>query len=772
MRIIISEKANAAKKIAQFLAEGPVREGKHRSVPHHTFTWRGEECVSVGLKGHVLNLEYPEEYSNWQKVEPSALIDAEIRKSVSEKGVAEAVRALSKKADAIIIATDFDREGELIGVEALSLAFEANPGLMDHVQRSRFSALTKGEVTRAFDELVEVSTELAAAGEARQDIDLIWGATLTRWVSRATKRYGSAFLSVGRVQSPTLVLIAERERERRAFIAEPYWEIEASLRNGEAFTARHATARFWEEAAARSAHENLTDVARVTEVKEKSATRPAPIPFNTTGFLSAAANIGISPSRAARLAEDLYTDGYLSYPRTDNTVYPVSLDLREVLGELKRVEGVGPYAEKLLSSEKLSPTRGKKETTDHPPIYPTGYASKNALRDDQWKIYQLVVRRFLATLSAPAKTLRTTVRLESGGEPLVSGGTVVTQEGWLAVYPYGRRPDEEIPSLSEGQEVQVTGTELLSKETQPPGRYGQGRLLRLMEELGLGTKATRPSIIQNLYDRGYVHDDPLVPTETGIAVAYALKDFASEIATHEMTAELERSMDQISEGSISKDTVVDESRDVLRRVYEHLESSEEQFADIVWDGIRGDSILGPCKKCGENLTIRKAKKSGKRFAGCSGYPDCDQTYSLPPRGEIVSLGTLCEECGSPEVKVLGGRRPWITCIDLQCPKQQEKRKVAAEAKAAKAEAAEAAKAAKAASNGDEEGGEGVSKTQKKTTAKPASKTRKPAGTRARAKTSTTAKANGKTSTRANTKANGKTKAVEEAGTQELEKSTT
>jgi DNA topoisomerase I len=727
MRLIISEKANAAKKIAQFLAEGPVKEGKHRSVPHHTFEWGDEECVSVGLKGHVLNPEYPEEYSNWQKVEPSNLIDAEIQKSVSEKGVAEAVRSLSKKADRVVIATDFDREGELIGVEALSLAFEANPSLVDHVERARFSALTKGEVTRAFDELVEVSRDLAAAGEARQDIDLIWGATLTRWVSRATKRYGSAFLSVGRVQSPTLVLIAERERERRAFVPEPYWEIEANLKNGEAFTARHAHGRFREEDAARTAYEKLTEIATITEVKEKSATRPAPIPFNTTGFLAAAAGIGISPSRAARLAEDLYTDGYISYPRTDNTVYPSSVDLREVLGQLRRAEEVGPYVEKLLEKGKLSPTRGKKETTDHPPIYPTGRASKGALRDDQWKIYQLVVRRFLATLSAPAKTLRTTVRLESGGEPLISGGTVVTQEGWLAVYPYGRRPDEEMPSLSEGQEVKVEAKDLLAKETQPPGRYGQGRLIRLMEDLGLGTKATRPSIIQNLYDRGYVHDDPLVPTETGIAVAQALKDFASEIATHEMTAELERSMDEISEGKTSKDVVVDESRDVLRRVYEHLENSEEEFADIVWGGIREDSVLGPCKKCGRNLTIRRARKSGKRFAGCEGYPECDQTYSLPPRGEIIPLGTLCEACGSPEIKVVGGRRPWITCIDMSCSKQQERRKAAAEAKAARTEA-------DGEGNGSVKGSERASSTTRKKGApksslkKSSAKTRKkPAG---------------------------------------------
>jgi DNA topoisomerase I len=679
MRLIISEKANTAKKVSQFLAEGPVKEGKHRSVPHQTFTWKGEETVSVGLKGHVLNPEFPEQYSNWQKVEPRELIDAEILKSVSEKGVADAVKSLSKKADRVVIATDFDREGELIGVEALSLVFEANPKLVDHVERARFSALTPGEVNRAFDELIEVSRDLAEAGEARQDIDLIWGATLTRWVSRATKRYGPAFLSVGRVQSPTLVLIAEREKERRAFVPVPYWELEVNLKNGEPFTVRHGTARFDEEARVNEAYENVADEATVTEVNQKSATRKPPTPFNTTAFLTAASSLGYSPSRAARLAEDLYTDGYISYPRTDNTVYPKSLDLREVLGYLTRVEGAGPYAEKLLQKGEISPTRGKKETTDHPPIYPTGHATKGAMRDDQWKIYQLVVRRFLATLSEPSKSLRTTLRFDSGGEPLTTGGTVVTEEGWLGVYPYSRRADEEIPDLKEGDVVKVIGKEILAKETQPPGRYGAGRLINVMEDLGLGTKATRPNIIQNLYDRGYVHDDPLVPTEKGVKVAEALTDFASEIASHEMTAELEKSMDAISEGKISKDSVVDKSRDVLRRVYDHLQDVETEFADIVWEGIRTDETLGKCPESGHDLIVRRSRKSRKRFVGCSGYPDCNVTYPLPQRGEIIPLGTTCDACGSPEIKVLGGKRPWVTCINMDCPKKLAQKEAAEKA---------------------------------------------------------------------------------------------
>ncbi|MDQ3941649.1 MAG: DNA topoisomerase I, partial [Actinomycetota bacterium] len=495
-----------------------------------------------------------------------------------------------------------------------------------------------------------------------------------------TKRYGSAFLSVGRVQSPTLVLIAERERERRAFVPVPYWELEVNLKNGELFTVRHQIERFEDEARAKRAYENVADTATVVEVEQKSATRRPPTPFNTTAFLTAAANIGISPSRAARIAEDLYTDGYISYPRTDNTVYPRSLDLREVLGYLGSVEGVGQYAQRLLSQEKLSPTRGKKETTDHPPIYPTGYASKKSMRDDRWKIYQLVVRRFLATLSTPAKTLRTALRFDSGGEPLVTGGTVVTEEGWLGVYPYSRRADEEIPNLDEGDVVQVIGKEILSKETQPPGRYGAGRLINVMEDLGLGTKATRPNIIQNLYDRGYVHDDPLVPTEKGMAVAQALTDFASEIASYEMTAELERSMDEISEGKVSKDSVVDSSRDVLRRVYDHLQNSETEFADIVWEGIRTDETIGKCPESGHDLIIRRNRKSRKRFVGCTGYPDCRVTYPLPQRGEIIPLGTQCDACGSPEIKVLGGKRPWVTCINMECPKKQEQREAAEKAK--------------------------------------------------------------------------------------------
>ena len=475
-----------------------------------------------------------------------------------------------------------------------------------------------------------------------------------------------------------------------------------ALQNGEAFTARHDTARFWEEEPARAAYENLTDTARVTEVKEKSATRPAPVPFNTTGFLSAAANIGISPSRAARLAEDLYTDGYISYPRTDNTVYPGTLDCARFWDPLEGRRG-WTVREKLLHKRGALADARQKETTDHRrSTHRPRFQGRAA--EMQWKIYQLVVRRsfWLPSARRPRPCSRRCLWSRRGASGRGRHGR--TQEGWLAYNPTAAG-GRGMPSLSEARgEGDRTS---FCEGTQPPSDR-TGRLIRLMEILGSARRRrARPS--SRTSTPGHVHDDPLVPTETGIAFAgpHGLRLGDSHPRDDRR---LERSMDEISEGKVSKDSVVDRSRDGLRQVDGNLESSQEEFADIVRSGIREDSVLGPCKKCGRNLTVRRARKSGKRFAGCEGYPECDQTYSLPPRGEIIPLGTLCEACGSPEIKVVGGRRPWITCIDMQCPKQQERRKAAAEAKAAKAEAKATAGPE---SNGSTEGGERVSKTTRK-----------------------------------------------------------
>jgi DNA topoisomerase I len=709
MRLIVTEKDNSAKKIAQILSAGIAKESKSYGIPFYQWeNEQGGECV-IGLKGHLMNPVFPEGYSEWRKVEPRELIDAHLAKEPIQQNVHKALRKQAKDADSVVIATDYDREGELIGLEALEEVVAVNERLATGVKRARFSALTKEEIEHAFGNLVELSEPLAKAGEARQDIDLIWGATLTRFISLATGRLGSQFLSVGRVQSPTLAIVVERELERRAHVAKPYWEVFAAFDHPDGeFMAHHKVDKFWDEVEAKGALANTKTPGVVRSVESKRNTRRPPAPFNTTAFTSAASSVGVSPARAMRIAEDLYMDGFISYPRTDNTVYPSSLPVRELLQSIARVDAFSEAAP-IAAKDTLEPTRGKKQTTDHPPIYPTQALDPKVLPDDgHRKIYELVARRFVATFGDPAVSESTRADIEAGSESYFVRGNVLIDPGFLAIYPYGRSKDEEIPKVEEGQELALARDAWSeAKETQPPSRIGQGKLIEMMEERGLGTKATRHDIIQKLYDRGYVQNNPIEPSETGIAMVKAFQKYAERVATPDMTAELEEDMDKIASGEVTKDEVVDISRKMLHDSYDLMDENKRQLAEIIWEGMDQDRILGPCPQCrdagrvneqGETnrLKIIRAKKSGKRFVGCEGYPDCDQTYGIPQRGDLIRLEATCSICGqTPRLKVMSGRRPWNLCLNEDCPSMVEMRE-----QRAQREAARAAKEAAAAAAGD------------------------------------------------------------------------
>ena len=672
MKLIITEKNTTARRISTILSDGRARPLSKSRNPVFGFDMDGDEVHCIGLKGHILKVDFPPRYQQWQDVEPRELIHADIIKVPTNKTLIKTVQSEARKADEVIIATDFDREGELIGVDTINKIREVRPDIP--VKRARFSALTPVEIKRAFASLEGPYYDLASAGEARQDIDLIWGASLTRFISLASTRLGKHFLSVGRVQSPTLALIVDREKERKDFVSIPFWTLKIDCVKGDqAFRAVHARERFPSEEEAREALSRLEETALVKEVKSREKSIRPPIPFNTTGLLTAAASLGFSAAKAMSVAENLYMNGYISYPRVDNTVYPPSLDLRGILRELSSSPEFAEPCAALLQKDRLIPTQGKKQTTDHPPIHPTAAASRADLPAQEWKVYELVVRSFMATLADEAVVLSVRVDLACGPEPFFARGGRTVEEGWYRYYPYGRKREVDLPRLEAGDVVRVEGPpELKRGETQPPPRYNQGKLIERMEELGLGTKSTRHAIIESLYQRGYIYGDPITPTETGIAVTEALRKFAQVICSPDMTATLERDMDAIAEGAETQAEVVDKSRDILTEVMQLLETRKEEVAAEIRNGIKEDRILGACPACGSNLRMVKAKKSKKRFVGCSNYPACTTTYPLPQTGTVMPTGEVCPDCGSPKVRVVNkGRRPWTFCLDPGCPSKAE-----------------------------------------------------------------------------------------------------
>ena len=719
MKLVVAEKTNAAENIAKELGVG-TKKDKVYNTPVCRFTREGEEWVAMGLRGHILAVDFPRELQwredqgwfgvdeegevfpaslpstlahppfekvrkpftkegvdikGWKVPSLPYLVWAPVVKKPAEKEIIRTLKNLAKKADEVIIATDFDREGELIGSDAVSMVRQVNEDVP--VVRARYSSFTKPELEHAFarENLVAVDDDLAAAGESRQFIDLIWGAVLTRYLTMAKFGGLGNVRSAGRVQTPTLALVARREKERQAFVPEDYWVVRgtAATQKGEEFKVAHATARFKDEATATSAYQDAKAAgkARVTDVVKKTRKGTIQTPFNTTSLQTAAAAEGLTPARTMRIAESLYMSGLISYPRVDNTVYPETLDLSEVVTMLKGVPQYSNYCDELLAAQPLKATRGKQETTDHPPIYPTGVGDPDKLRPEEWKLYNLIARRFLATLSEQPVIEGTKVTLDAGGQTFTASGDVLVKPGYRAIYPYGSKKDEQLPALSVGQEVDLTSLDLEAKQTEPPARYSQGKLVQEMERLGLGTKSTRASIIERLYEVKYLKNDPIEPSQLGMAIIDALECYAAHITTPEMTSELEGDMTKVAEGKASQDAVVDHSRELLASLLEGLIEHKEDLGEAISDAVQADAKIGVCPKCGHDLLVKQSAKTRSSFIGCSAWPECEVTYPLP-QGKIQTVEELCPVCGCPQIKVQPFRsKPYVVCVDPACPTNKE-----------------------------------------------------------------------------------------------------
>ncbi len=739
--LVIAEKRNAAQRIAKILSGGNFKTQRVGKNVYYEFILGKDRYHVVPLRGHILQLDYPEEFKRWNLQDLHALVEQEPVRLLKEKGVARILKQVSKNTDMVVVATDYDREGELIGVESLSLLNFKGP-----VKRAKFSALTEDEIKHAFSNLMDVNYNLASAAEARQHIDLAWGASLTRFISLASGRRGKDFLSVGRVQSPTLALIVKREEEIENFVPKPYWNIVARFQKRMIFSGGHISNPFWKKEEMQKVWDKVKDAkeAQVEEFKSQEKHLRPPSPFNTTDFLSEATKLGFSAARAMRIAEDLYMGGYISYPRTDNTVYPKSLNIHAILKSLKK-SAFGEEVETLEKELRKYPTRGSKESKDHPPIVPMRGAK---LEGERGAIYELIVRRFMATLAPDAVYMEKEAIIGVNDEKFKCTGRELEEPGWLKYYKYSKFKESKMPALKVGDRVRVKEIKIEEKETKPPPRYTQSTLIKEMERLNLGTKSTRAEIIQKLFDRGYVRGRPIRPTRIGRALISTLGKNQVQVIKPDMTAKLEKDMDKIEMGKIEKSAVIQESKEMLTKVLRDLKV--ETVGKVMRESMRykigecpegGDLIyverkrlvvcekdgksifyalpktghiefldqkcpvcrlplirvvrkgqspqirclnpkceynkkkdyVGKCPKCGGDLVIRQSR-NGKRFIGCSNYPQCNVTYPLPQKGEIIPTGETCPYCGAPLIIIRRkGHKDWKICPNMDCEYNRRKK---------------------------------------------------------------------------------------------------
>jgi DNA topoisomerase-1 len=678
--VMIGEKPKVTSRIANALGDYDVEN--NRGVKNYIIETDDRKIIIAPAVGHIFNLEeqedgwdYPVFEVEWEPIFQNNDGSDYVKKYYNN------LKDQIEKADDYINACDFDIEGSTIGGVILKEMADAPP---ERIQRMRFSTLTPSDLQDAFDNLTEFDAGMTNAGVTRHILDFYYGVNVSRALMQAVRendRYKT--LSTGRVQGPTLKVLADKEREIQKFEPDPYWEIYLNHSEFEAQWEGDDGDRIWDEEKATEIFEEIKDKrqTQVSNIKENNYKHNPPIPFNLTGLQSeASSQFNISPKKTQSLAQSLYEDGLISYPRTESQKLPPKLGYEKLLKKLKGQDQYEDLAQKVLDKDELYTRQGKKEDDAHPAIYPTG-ESKGNLSKQERKIYDLIVKRFFAVFGDAAKRRTLTMTLDVKGHKFKAKSKITVERNWFDLYdPYVKVSEAHLPEMEEGQVLEIEDFEQVEKETKPPQRYSQSRIVNELEKRNLGTKATRAATVDRLYDRNYIENEPIEVTDLGLAIVDTLEENCPNVLSEELTREFEEKMEAIKDEEATSDEVVDEARDELSEILQKFKKKEKEIGKELVDTIDSERKrrrrLGPCQKCEEegreDGMLRIVKTGGSSFVGCSNYPDCENTYPLPNNGKIESLGEECQECGTPRIKVIRkNKNPYTMCVDPDCPTKDD-----------------------------------------------------------------------------------------------------
>jgi len=556
------------------------------------------------------------------------------------KIVAE-LKKLAKEADEVLLATDPDREGEAIAwhiKEALNLK---NP------KRVAFHEITEEAVKEAIKNPRQIDEDLKEAQEARRVLDRLFGYDLSGLLWKKL-RYG---LSAGRVQSPALRILVEREKEIKAFIPEKYYVIEADFSTDNKNQIRF---KCQEEIKDKDRAEYITQTAqkhnwRIKEIEKTEAFKRAKAPFITSTLQqSASSRLGYSPSITMRLAQKLYEAGHITYMRTDSTNLSAQA-MKDINNYI--IESFG----KTYAKPQKFLTKSKNAQEAHEAIRPTRIQIDNAGASPQEKkLYTLIRQRTLASQMADAKLDKTKIIAISDKKDLplfTVNGSVIIFDGWYKIDPKARGEELELPVVKIDQELTLLKIDNEEKETEPPHRYSEAGLVKELEKRGIGRPSTYASIISTIIKRGYVEKEnkSLKPTETGEVVDDFLENNFGDYISDTYTAELEDKLDEIARGKLTY-------LKLLTDFYTPFQKDIKNKKNIEKISNLGDAPNNiKCPDCGKSMIIKLGR--GGKFYSCAKYPDCNGALTL----EGVELagpketGEICPKCNKGKLIEREGR---------------------------------------------------------------------------------------------------------------------
>lgn len=614
----------------------------------------GSDFAVTSSKGHIRDLATTGKGGLGVDVENQFKPNYVINKD--KKDVVKDLKKCVKEADYVYLATDPDREGEAISWHLAEVL-----GLDENLtNRIVFNEITKDAVTKALQNPRMIDKNLVKSQETRRVLDRIIGFKLSKLLQKKIKSK-----SAGRVQSVALRLICEREKEIEAFIPEEYWRVKA-LFEKDNLTFEAELSKYQEhkielknEQEALHVYESLNKEFQVSDVKKSQKNRSSKPPFITSTLQQeASSKLNFKAKRTMMIAQKLYegvdlgkeTVGLITYMRTDSIRLSESFvhEAKQYIGE--------KYGKNYVGNVKVSKKKDNVQDA-HEGIRPTSImrtpeSVKEFLSADEYKLYSLIYARAVASLMASAKFNATTLLLDNNGYEFKASGSTICFDGYLRVYgPYEKQSDELLPEVTLHEALLSQDIQKTQHFTKPPARYSEAKLIKELEELGIGRPSTYASIIDTIVTRQYVEviDKAFKPTESGILTNDKLVEFFDSIINVEYTAQMEKELDEIAEGEDDYVHALTTFEDKFEPLLENAYDKMEQIQPVK----TGET----CPECGGDLVIRKGRYG--EFVACSNYPTCKYIKKEPE--DIAYTGEQCPKCGSPMIYKKGRYGQFEAC---------------------------------------------------------------------------------------------------------------
>ncbi|XP_055539762.1 DNA topoisomerase 3-alpha isoform X2 [Wyeomyia smithii] len=633
--------------------------------------------VMTSVSGHLLNYEFLPSFRGWHSCNPEQLFDAPVRKACIEGGdkVKRTLEREIRGCNTLVIWTDCDREGENIGFEIIEVCRAIKPQI--RVLRAKFSEITTPSIKRAVENLAEPDDRQNDAVNVRSELDLRIGAAFTRF---QTLRLQNVFpekivnnlVSYGSCQIPTLGFVAQRYKEIERFIPQPFWKLKLNHTINELTVEFHwARNRLFDKQCCEAylmvcQSESMVKIISVSN-KPKSKWRPTPMDTIELEKLGSR-KLKINAKQTMTIAEKLYTQGIISYPRTETNMFTNDIKLTPLVEMQADSPEWGSFAQKVLQWGP-NPRNGKKSDQAHPPIHPTKFVTN--LSGDERKVYELIVRHFLACVSKDATGSETIVTAVLAEEEFTASGLCIHERNYLEVYPYDRWNSKEIHPYQVGNTFEPTELDLHEGTTTAPNMLTEADLIALMEKHGIGTDATHADHINTIKERGYIGEADrgfLVPGTLGMGLVEGYESMELPLAQPVLRAGLEADLKLICEGRKDPKVVLEEQirkyKEAYRVITEKARALDQAMGQRLNQAPRDAPSSLPagsgsiqemcrCPKCSQMLCLRTKKDGNGYYLGCLGFPDCKNSVWFDDNiKEASGTDEICQKCGGTNKKML------------------------------------------------------------------------------------------------------------------------